>query len=187
MQPSLQTTRLLLRPYEQSDAADVRRLAGDARIADTTLVIPHPYPEGAAEAWIAEHPRAYADRSEITFAITLRDSGALAGTASLLGFSQQHARAELGYWVGVAYWNQGIGTEAVERLIRFAHEDLGVTRVMARCLACNPASARVMEKAGMQAEGRLAAHVLKNGRYEDMLLYGLLLPGRGSEADPALD
>jgi RimJ/RimL family protein N-acetyltransferase len=57
--------------------------------------------------------------------------------------------------------------------MEFAGESWGLTRIVARCMARNPASARVMEKAGLLREGHLQAHIRKNGRYEDVLLYGL--------------
>lgn len=178
VQPTLHTDRLTLRPFSLADAEDVRRLAGDRRIADTTLSIPHPYPEGAAEAWIATHAAGFAERREIVFAVTETGSGRLVGTAVLLDVSEEHAMAELGYWVGTDDWGRGFGTEAALRLIQFAHQELGITRIIAKCLARNPASARVLEKVGLQREGYLVQHLKKHGRYEDVLFYGLILPGR---------
>ena len=160
-----------------ADAPEVQRLAGDARIAATTTTIPHPYPDGAAEAWIATHPAGFRNRERVTFAVTLLD-GRLAGTVSLIEVSQQHARAELGYWTGVEYWGRGYCTEAVSRLMQYAFEELGVTRVHARCFARNVASARVMEKAGLVKEGHLVKHTLKGGVYEDMLIYGICSASR---------
>jgi ribosomal-protein-alanine N-acetyltransferase len=178
LQPSLQSNRLLLRPYCAADAPSVQRLAGDPRIASTTTTIPHPYPNGAAEAWIATHQQSYEDGTSVTYAITLRDSGGLVGSISLLDISRKHARAELGYWVGAEFWGAGYCTEAVSRVIPFAREHFSVTKLVAWCFARNPASARVMHKAGMTQEGCLAKHTLKNGTWEDMLVYGLVLPGR---------
>lgn len=63
-------------------------------------------------------------------------------------------------------------------MIAYAREQLGITRIVARCLARNPASARVMEKAGLRREGMLVRHELKNGLFEDVLLYGLAFPER---------
>lgn len=177
-QPVLETDRLLLRPYVAADAADVQRLAGDRRIADTTANIPHPYPDGAAERWIAGLAPAFEEGSRVAFAVTLRGTGELAGTIDLHAVSREHAQAELGYWIAVGHWGKGYGTEATCRLIAYAREQLGITRIVARCLARNPASARVMEKAGLRREGMLVRHELKNGLFEDVLLYGLAFPER---------
>lgn len=179
MQPSLTTERLVLRAYSLADAPAVQRLAGDARIADTTTTIPHPYPDGAAEAWIARHAGDFAARREVTFAVVRRSDSELLGTVSLRDLSATQARAELGYWIAVEHWGSGYCTEAVRRLIAYAQSDLQVTRIIARCMARNQASAKVMEKAGLEREGLLRRDTLKNGLFEDMLLYGLVLPGRG--------
>ena len=169
----------MLRPFLQSDASAVQRLAGDRRIADSVTTIPHPYPDGAAETWIASHHPSFVAGRDITYAVTQREGGLLVGAVRLLDINTQHARAELGYWTGVEFWGFGYCTEAVTRLIQFANEHLGTTRIIARCFARNPASARVMEKVGLKKEGCLAKHFLKNGTYEDVLLCGLALPERG--------
>jgi ribosomal-protein-alanine N-acetyltransferase len=179
MQPSLTTARLQLRPFQLEDARAVQRLAGDARVALAATTIPHPYPDGAAEAWISTHQECFITRREVTFAVILLESDQLVGAVSLLDIAPKHARGELGYWTGVDYWGNGYCTEAVTRLIKFAHDELGITRVVARCSSQNPASARVMEKAGLSREGLLPRHVLRRGNYDDVLLYGLVLPGRG--------
>lgn len=162
-----------------ADAPRVRALADDARIADTTTTIPHPYPEGAAETWISEHEVSYTQAREATFAIQHRASGHLIGAVSLLDIQLKHLRAELGYWTGVPFWGNGYCTEAVGILIHHARDAFGVTRIVGRCFARNAASARVMAKAGLQPEGVLRKQILKNGVYEDIMLFGLVLPGRG--------
>lgn len=177
-QPSLSSDRLFLRPYRLEDAREVQRLAGDARVADTTAGIPHPYPDGAAETWISAHAANFDARKEIDFAVTLQGSGRLVGTVTLLDIAPDDARAELGYMIGVDYWSHGYATEAVCRLIQFAFGELALSRIVGRCLARNKASARVMEKAGLRQEGYLVRHVLKNAKFEDVLLYGLNLSGR---------
>lgn len=182
-QPSITTSRLRLRPFELVDATDVRRVAGDRHIAEMTLAIPHPYPEGAAEAWIATHADAYAAGKEATFGITRRDTRALVGAIALLDISREHARGELGYWIGVEYWSHGYCTEAVMRVLQFGREELSLTRFVGRCIARNAASARVMVKAGLQQEGLLRQHMFRQGRYEDMLLFGTVLPDRVDLSD----
>lgn len=177
-QPVLETPRLRLRPFCLSDAQDVHRLAGDARIADTTVTIPHPYALDAAEQWIESLQGKSMAGSRATFAITTTNSNQLVGTVGLINISVQNRRAELAYWVGVEFWGKGYCTEAVFRVIDFAREHYGSSRIVAHCFARNRASARVMEKTGMQFEGLLRSHLFKNGTYEDLLVYGLVFPER---------
>lgn len=172
-QPTLSTKRLLLRPFSLADAPDVFRLAGDWDIASTTLNIPHPYEPGMAESWIATHPEAF-DRGEtVTFALVRRAGNTFIGAMGLR-LEPEHRRAELGYWIGKPYWNQGLATEAARTVVRYGFEELGLNRVYASHLTRNPASGRVMQKVGMIYEGRLRQHILKWGVFEDLELYAIL-------------
>jgi RimJ/RimL family protein N-acetyltransferase len=177
-QPVLESDRLLLRPFVKRDAAEVSRLAGNPRIADMATEIPHPYPADIAQAWIATHAEEYQAGHSAIYAVMLREPAIMIGAVALLDISLVDARAELGYWIGVDYWSQGYCTEAAARLIRFAHDELHITRIVACCLARNPASTRVLAKLAMQPEGRLSRHVHKHGVFEDVLLSGLNLPDR---------
>jgi ribosomal-protein-alanine N-acetyltransferase len=171
--PTLQTERLILRPFELSDAADVQRLAGERAIADTTAVIPHPYEIHAAVEWIATHEQRFDANKNLDLAITLRSTDDLVGAIGL-SIGKVSDRAEMGYWIAVPYWRQGYCTEAARALLRFAFTDLELNRVYAQYFARNPASGRIMEKLGMKREGFLRQHFKKWGRYEDIVLYGIL-------------
>ena len=163
----------MLRPFALSDAADVQRLAGEWAVANTTTNIPHPYPDGAAVQWIGSHAERFARREIMTLAVTLHDSGELAGCISLR-LHDDHDRAEMGYWMGVPYWNQGYCSEAARALVAYGFEQMGLHRIYALHLTRNPASGRVMQKAGMTYEGTLRQHVKKWDRYEDLAAYGIL-------------
>jgi RimJ/RimL family protein N-acetyltransferase len=173
MQPSLQTERLLLRPFRLDDAPEVQRLAGDREVASTTLLIPHPYKDGMAEAWIATHEEQFAEGLQAVFAIVRKADQRLLGAIGL-SIKSEHARAELGYWIGRPYWNQGYATEAAAAVVRYGFEALGLNRVFAQHMVRNPASGRVMQKIGMQHEGRLRQHVQKWDQFEDVEIYSLL-------------
>ncbi|MDX1556875.1 MAG: GNAT family N-acetyltransferase [Xanthomonadales bacterium] len=172
-QPTLQTQRLILRPFQRSDAPEVQRLAGDRAVADTTLAIPHPYEDGMAEEWIATHQPKFEAGELADFAITLRDDGALVGAIGL-AVNQRFDSAVLGYWIGVPFWNRGYCTEAAVAVIDYGFAELDLNRIHAPHLMRNPASGRVMEKAGMTREGVTRQSVKKWGRYEDLVLYGIL-------------
>jgi [ribosomal protein S5]-alanine N-acetyltransferase len=175
-QPILQTSRLLLRPFTLADAPDVAHLAGAQEIASTTLNIPHPYELSMAEEWIGRRSAGLEQETHVGYALTLLESGELIGG---IGMSPtlEHRRAELGYWIAVPYWGQGLCTEAAAEMLRFGFEDLDLHRIMARHIERNPASGRVMQKLGMTREGCMRHHILKWGQYEDVVFYGLLKEG----------
>jgi RimJ/RimL family protein N-acetyltransferase len=171
--PSLETKRLLLRPFRLEDAPDVQRLCGAREIAAATATIPHPYPDGAAEEWIAGHAVAYERGESVDFAIEARADGLLVG-AIALGFQRAHERAELGYWIGVPYWGRGYATEAAQAVVRYAFEVEGLNRVFAFHWTTNPASGRVLQKVGMTYEGTRRKHSLKWGEFLDSDGYAIL-------------
>jgi ribosomal-protein-alanine N-acetyltransferase len=173
IQPKLTTARLMIRPFDPSDAAEVQRLAADRSVADTTLSIPHPYLDGMAEAWIATHAPGFEAGTLANFAITLRSSGELVGAAGLV-IERSADRAELGYWIGAASRNLGYCTEAARAVIDFGFQNLELNRIFAHHFKRNPASGRVMQKLGMRPEGLQLQHVKKWDRYEDVVLYGLV-------------
>ena len=182
--PTLTTARLRLRPFTPADAPAVQRLAGAREVAATTLAIPHPYPDGAAEAWIATHAAAFAERRAATFAVTLHAGGELIGAIGL-GLAPAHARAELGYWVGVPFWGQGYCTEAGHAMLEFGFRELGLNRVHAHHFTHNPASGAVMRKLGMRYEGRMRQHVCKWGDLLDVDCYAILRAEWAAAARPA--
>ncbi len=191
--PTLETERLLLRPFAAGDAAAVARLAGDRRVADTTLRIPHPYDEGMAAEWIATHAPRFEAGEQAVFAVTGRADGALAGAVGLV-VEPVFDRAELGYWIGVPFWNRGYCTEACRAVLRYGFAELGLHRVFASRFLRNEASGRVMRKLGMTREGMLRQHEKKWDRYEDLVVCGILrdewqasadgLPGRQERHQP---
>jgi len=173
VQPTLQTANLILRPFVSTDAAEIQRLCGAREIAYNTLLIPHPYPDGAAEAWIATHERSFESGEAFNYAITLRENGALAGGIGLR-IAREADRAEIGYWIGVPYWGRGIATEAGKAVVDYAFESLGMNRVHAEHFSRNPASGRVLQKIGMRHEGTLRQLYKKWGEYVDCEAYAIL-------------
>jgi L-fuculose-phosphate aldolase len=177
--PTLHTERLVLRPFRLSDAPRVRELAGAREVAENTLAIPHPYPEGVAEAWIASHESAFRLGEIAVFAITLQDD-TLVGAVGLK-LEEDTGIAELGYWVGLPYWGNGYATEAADALLDFGFESLVLDRIWARAFVRNPASSRVLQKLGMRHEGTHRSSIWKNDELLDAEIHGILR----DERDPA--
>jgi ribosomal-protein-alanine N-acetyltransferase len=149
-------------------------------IHDNTLSIPYPYTEEAADWWI-DHVAAETKTQgrSLNWAIR-RPDGLLIGGIGHVGLEvgKTH-RAEIGYWLAKQYRGQGITTDAVRRVVEFDFRELQLLRVTAHVFYFNAASARVLEKAGFQLEGRLRRHFMKNGRLLDGLLYAKLADTAG--------
>ena len=171
-QAVLRSDRLVLRPLTPDDAPLVQRLAGEKDVASTTRLLPHPYPPGMAEQWIATLPGLYQRAEMVNWGVTM-NGGPVLGTIRLtLNPADNHA--EMGYWIGKPFWNNGYCTEAARAVVVYGFDVLGLERIYANYLARNPASGRVLHKLGMQQEGLLRRHRRKYGRYEDLVVCGLL-------------
>lgn len=136
-----------LRRFVAADAPRVELLAGEREVAETTALIPHPYPAGAAAAWIAAHDAAADAGSEYTYAITELDA-TLVGAIALR--PRPATRENLGYWIGRGWWGRGYATTAARAMIALGFGLLDLDTLSASHLARNPASGRVMEKCGMR-------------------------------------
>ena len=90
-----------------------------------------------------------------------------------LHINDEHNRAEAGYWIAVPYWNKGIATEALIRILEFGFEKIGLHKIFATHMVGNPSSGRVMMKAGMTKEGKLIDHFKKNDQYVTVIQYSI--------------
>lgn len=169
----LESERLILRTPRPGDALPMAALANDRRVAEGTLNMPFPYDAHDAETFI-ELARTARERSSfLANAIERKSDGAFIGMIGLV-FQMEYDRAELGYWLGVPFWNQGYATEAARALLDFAFRELRLNRVYAAHYGDNPASGRVMQKLGMTYEGTLRQHLIRLGRPKDNVCYGIL-------------
>lgn len=168
----LKTQRLLLRPFELSDASDVYEYAQDPDWAPF-LPLPSPYTHRYAEEYVAHsfladwdvHPR---------FAITLGEK--VIGSTNIRVDLPNNA-AEIGYAIGRAYWGQGITVEATCAVLDWAFREFSLARICAKADLENRQSWRVMEKLGMQREGVTRSSGASardpDGR-EDIVTYSIL-------------
>ena len=176
--PELHTARLRLRAFRLTDAPSVHALAGLREIADNTLSIPHPYPAGAAEDWIATHEAEWDAGDGLTLAITTSDDTVVGCIGLTVVRAHQHA--ELGYWIAPSCWGRGYASEAGITVCAFAFAEMMLHRIQARHFVRNGASGRVMQKIGMQYEGTLRDGVRKGDHFETIALYAMLATDRGT-------
>jgi RimJ/RimL family protein N-acetyltransferase len=157
-QPTIATPRLRLRPLRPADAALIGLYASDPRVARMTARIPHPYPPGAAEAFVDRVLSGVA--GETVWAL---DAGGDNGLIGEIGLRRREDReAEIGYWVAPAFWNAGYAGEAVEALVAHAAGS-GLSALTADVFQENLASARVLERAGFVRLGPGETHSVARG------------------------
>jgi [ribosomal protein S5]-alanine N-acetyltransferase len=178
--PILVTERLALRELRDGDAAAVATGAGDKRVAKYLIQVPTPYPVSLAKRWVIARREWWALGRGVTLAVTRRDEDKLLGTVSLRRYARDR-RAELGYWLAVPAWGDGIATEAVRAIVDFGFRELVLARIYAQVIEGNGGSIRVLEKLGMVHEGIKRQHVRKGHRLCDVVLYGLLRSEWGVE------
>jgi ribosomal-protein-alanine N-acetyltransferase len=151
-----------------SDADALVRHANDAEVARHLRDrFPHPYRLEDARAFL--RMTAAADPST-NFAIVV-DGEACGGLGFVRGTDVERFSAEVGYWLGQAWWGRGITTEALRLFTDYAFDSLGLLRLFALPFADNAASIRVLEKAGFQREGTLRASAVKFGQPRDQAMY----------------
>ena len=113
-------------------------------------------------------------RLKYQFAVTLKPEGRLIGNCGIRLESAEASEADIGYELDSQYWGHGYATEAALVIVEFGFANLHLHRIWAKCIHENSRSARVLERIGMQQEGRLRENVYFKGRWWDTRLYGML-------------
>ncbi len=167
----------LLRPWRADDAEALARHANNPNIARHLRDrFPAPYTLADAKGFLAHVARDTGPSTNLAIEVAGEAAGAIGFTR---GSDIERYSAEIGYWLGEAHWGHGVMTEALRLVTREAFARDGLLRLFALPFAGNPASVRVLEKAGYQCEGRLRSSATKYGRPLDQLLYARINDGWG--------
>lgn len=162
-----------LRGWLSSDAQSLCENANNVKIYNNLRNrFPSPYTMDDAKEYIASCKQGEG-RTHIIRAVEV-DGKAVGSVGVFFKDDVCCKSAELGYWIGEEYWNNGIMTEAVEQLCEFVFENYDIARIFAEPFAANIGSRRVLEKAGFEFEGLLKNSVFKNGKLIDSCMYALL-------------
>lgn len=167
------TERLVLRLFQTSDAGTVAKHCNNYNIYKSTMYLPFPYSLDDALSWMEHHYDNFMEDLSYEFAVTDKETGELYGAIGLSN-NKHFNQGEIAYWIGEKYWGKGYATEAAQSIVKFAFEEKKLHKVFARYFSSNPASGKVMEKIGMKQEGILKDHIIKDGKYEDLVYYGLI-------------
>ena len=163
---------MVLRALVPADASAIHAAMQDPEVARNTLSIPWPYPAGAAAAFIAAEREAWGAGKRATWGIAEAE-GPLLGVIGLR-FRPAHRSAEVGYWLARESWGRGHATAAVRLALAWAFDVLGLHRVEAHHFVENPASGRVLAKAGFSMEGRRRGAVWRDDVPRDLVSYAML-------------
>ena len=178
--PHIETARLILRkPVAEDTARIYEAYASDAEVTRYLTWRPHRTLADGEEP-SAERLAAWDTGKYFSWVITLRDGGELMG---MISARRVEWRVDLGYVLGRKFWGRGYMTEAARAVIDWALSEPEVFRVWAVCDVENPASARVLEKAGMRREGilrRWALHPNVSDEPRDCLCYAKVRGDDGS-------
>jgi RimJ/RimL family protein N-acetyltransferase len=167
----LSTDRIKLRPWSAGDETSLIRYAGNHRIAvNMRDRFPYPYTETDARNWISI---ATQGTPLSHFAIEY-EGEAIGGIGFVPGEDVFSRTAELGYWIGQPFWGKGIATEAIGVIAPYAFQSYSLTRLFAGVFSYNPASGRVLEKAGFTLESVQRKAVFKEHQVLDLHMYVMI-------------
>jgi ribosomal-protein-alanine N-acetyltransferase len=168
------TRRLILRDFEETDWQAVHNYAADPEVV--RYMDWGPNDEKESKNFIA---RALAQqkeqpRNDFSLAIVLKEKNALMGGCGIYISNPANQEGYIGYVLNRSFWKHGYATETAQVLVHFGFDQLKLHRIFATCDAENVASARVMEKVGMQREAHFRENGRVKGRWRDALLYAIL-------------
>ena len=163
-----------LRPFRMEDAEALVRHANNPKIAMRVRDrFPNPYTLRDAKEFLRAVSKRLEDGPEYVLAIEV-DEEAVGGIGIVRGSDIERVSAELGYWLSEHYWGRGIVTAAIRQFAPWIMEKFRLTRLHADTFHDNPASARVLDKAGFTKESVKRRAAIKLGEIKDMNVYVML-------------
>ena len=126
--PNLTTERLTLSTPQVTDIPNIIQYAGNIKVAENTLNMPHPYYEKDAVFWLNMAHEGFKNQDKYIFGIRLKDTNTLIGGMGL-HLETRFNRAELGYWIGEPFWNKGYASEAARVVLEFGFVTLKLNKI----------------------------------------------------------
>jgi ribosomal-protein-alanine N-acetyltransferase len=168
---NIETERLLLRKWNLNDAEDVFQYCGDKTI------VPDPHKsveqtKNELEKWIKNYDKI----STYEWGIELKNIRKIIGVIFVVAKDDTNESCTIAYTLAKNYWNNGYATEALKSILKYLLIDVGYNRIDGGHFSDNPASGKVMGKAGMKYEGTLRQSNInwKTGKFIDSNLYGIV-------------
>ena len=162
-----------LRKVTPSDAESIYQNAKDKEIC-LAVPLPMPYTLKSAQDYIKVCQNKWKNKSEAQFGIEDKNNGKIIGMIGLMNINYELKKAEVGYWLGKKYWGKGIAKEAIGLILNFAFSRLKLNRIYAKVKSRNISSVKLLEKHNFILEGRLRNDEKYKGRWDDLLIFGIL-------------
>lgn len=172
--PQLVTERFVLRRLRLSDTESLFAILADEEV--TRFYDDEAFTEiSQAKAQIEAWESGFDDRRLVRWGIARREDDIVLGTCGYYGFHVWHRRGSLGFELARSYWRQGIMTEALEAIIGFGFNEVGLNRIQAVVMPGNEGSEKLLEKLGFHREGILREYENWGEKgYVDVLMFSLL-------------
>jgi len=169
--PEIETERLILREIMPEDAPAIFAIFSDPKITQYYDLYTYVDMEQAEEL-IDFFDESFENERAIRWGIARKEDNVLIGTCGYVWLRQY--RGEIGYELASAYWRQGIMSEAIEAILEYGFEQIGLNRIEALVMVENAASAGLLRSLGFTEEGVLREHDFFKGQFHDMRLFSLL-------------
>ena len=162
-----------MRKATLKDVPDIFAYASDPIVTRYLRWGPHPS-LGSTQAYVEEVLEEYSQSQDGPWFIEHKDHCAVIGHIHIMEIEAQHQKAQVGFVLSRSFWNQGLMTEALGKVLECAFSCLGLNRIEGWCITENRAGIRVMEKNGMRKEGELREYNFQKDRFWDFSVYAIL-------------
>jgi RimJ/RimL family protein N-acetyltransferase len=171
---TIETTRLILRPFKETDWEGVHVYGSDPKVCE--FMEWGPNSPGESKDFVRRSIRLAKQypRSGYEYAMEDKTDGRLIGSIGLYIHEPRRQQALMGYTLARDCWGRGFATDASKAMLNYGFQELKLHRISAMCDVRNIASFRVMEKSGMRREGLFLQEKFVKGHWRDTLLYSIL-------------
>lgn len=148
-----------------ADKNSLAKYLNNKKVTNNLAVVPYPYTLKDARKWLTKTVRKQKNKNNENLLFAIEINKEAVGSVGL--HKIKNRKAEAGYWLAEEYWGQGVMSEALKIITKYGFSKLKLVRIFAHVYCFNPASKRVLEKAGYKVEGLLRKDAYKNGKNID--------------------
>lgn len=171
----METERIVLRELEMKDVKDLAEEGNEEMISLFTMYMPFPYGILEARNMVEEDflERKKNPRKIYRFGVWLKEKKRIIGIVDVYDLHKKEGEGKVGYWIGKKWRGKGLASEALQRIIKFAFEDLNLDKIITKTLVTNDKSIALLEKFNFKKAGVFKGHLDIGGKQTDCLSWEL--------------